>query len=116
MVNCIGPGAATRMTENLMGGANPERAEVMSPDHVAPTVTYMVSKENAESGLIIEAAGGRYRRAQFVQTNGVTFDPHEFKTAEWVQENWAKITDMTGAKPLWNGRETREEHYAAKKA
>lgn len=114
MVNCMGPGAATRMTQGLpnAGQAAPDRDVIMSPDHVAPVVTYLCSKENTESGLILEASGGNYRRAQFVQTNGVQFDPHEFKNAEWVQDNFAKITDMTGAKALWGFRETRDEHYA----
>ena len=116
MVNCISPGAATRMTQGLPNqqAPAPDRDVVMSPDHVAPAVTYLCSKENTQSGLVIDASGGRYRRSQFVNTTGVTFDPHEFKNAEWVQENFDKITDMTGAKAFWSMRETRDEHYAKK--
>ena len=116
MVNCISPGAATRMTQGLPNQAAPapDRDVVMSPDHVAPAVTYLCSKENTQSGLVIDASGGRYRRSQFVNTTGVTFDAHEFKNAEWVQENFDKITDLDGAKAYWSMRETRDEHYAKK--
>lgn len=110
-VHCIAPGAATRMTENLM---DKERLAQMSPDHVAPVVTYLASNECTKSGLVLEASGGRYGRAAVVKAKGVTFDANEFKTVEWVQENFDKITDLTGAVPQWGFSETYDEHYAKK--
>jgi len=119
MVNLISPGAATRMTNNLPGQTNTDQAErdiVMAPDHVAPAVTYMCSPQCVESGVAIEASGGRYGRIAFVRNEGLTYDPHGFKDADWVEANWSKITDISAAKAPWSFRETRDEHYAAKKA
>ena len=45
-VNCIAPGAASRMTENLMP---PELLEKMKPEYVAPAVAYMASEECASA-------------------------------------------------------------------
>jgi NAD(P)-dependent dehydrogenase (short-subunit alcohol dehydrogenase family) len=118
MVNLISPGAQTRMTENLMGRDpnDQERAQVMAPDHVAPAVTYLCSPQNTESGICINASGGRYSRSAVVLTKGVNYDPHEFKDADWFASQWDKITDMNGAWAPWNMRETREEHAASKAA
>ena len=118
MVNLISPGAQTRMTENL-GGRDPndaERAQVMAPDHVAPAVTYMASPQCNESGICINASGGRYSRSAIVLTKGVNYDPHEFKDADWFSDNFEKITDMNGAYAPWTFQATREQHAEAQKA
>lgn len=117
-VNLIAPAAQTRMTANLMGRDpnDPERAVVMAPEHVAPAVTYLCSPQCEESGICIAASGGRYSRIAIVANRGVTYDPHEFKDADWFAQNWKQITDLSDAYVPWSFRETREEHYAAKKA
>ncbi len=116
-VNLISPGAATRMTNNLMGAQNQdadERQVVMGPEHVAPAVTYLCSPQCKESGVCINASGGQYSRIAFVRNNGVRYDPHEHKDADWFESNWKAITDLAGAEAPWSFRETREQHYAAK--
>jgi NAD(P)-dependent dehydrogenase (short-subunit alcohol dehydrogenase family) len=115
-VNLISPGAQTRMTANLMGRDpdDAERAVVMAPDHVAPAVTYLASPQCQESGVCIDASGGRYGRTAIVRNQGVTYDPHEFKDADWFESQWKAITDISAAKAPWSFRESREEHYAAK--
>lgn len=117
MVNLISPGAQTRMTENLGGRDpnDPERAQVMAPEHVAPAVTYLSSPQCTESGICINGSGGRYARSAIVLTKGVTYDPHEFKDADWFESQFAQITDMDGAYVPWTFGETRDEH-AAKRA
>src|SRR6185312_4631607 len=118
-VNLISPGAATRMTNNLMGAQGQdaeERQVVMGPEHVAPAVTYLSSPQCRESGVCINASGGSYSRIAFVRNKGVTFDPHQHKDADWFEANWSEITDLTGATAPWSFRETREQHYAAKNA
>ena len=110
-IHCIAPGAATRMTENLMPQ---ERLDAMSPDHVAPVVAYLASAECKESGLVIEAAGGHYNRVAFMKGPGVDFDPNEFKSIEWVSENWTKITGLEGAPAMWHMRETFDDHMAVR--
>ena len=93
-----------------------ERKQTMAPDHVAPAVTYMASAQCTESGVCIEASGGGYGRTQIVRTAGVSYDAHEFKDADWFASQWDKIADMSGATAPWTMQETREAHYAAKKA
>jgi len=87
----------------------------MAPEHVAPAVTYLASPQCQESGICINASGGRYSRSAIVLTKGVNYDPHEFKDADWFESQWGKITDLEGSWAPWNMRETRDEHYAAKK-
>lgn len=111
MVNCLGPAAMTRMTEGLMTVAD---VASMSPDHVAPVVTYLCSSACTEAGLVIEAAGGRYNRCSFVRGPGITFGGKAVKDADWVAANWAQIISLEGAEPMWNIRETRAAHYAEK--
>jgi NAD(P)-dependent dehydrogenase (short-subunit alcohol dehydrogenase family) len=118
MVNLISPGAQTRMTETLGGRDpnDPDRAQMMAPDHVAPPVTYMASPQCNESGICINASGGRYARSAIVLTKGVQYDAHEFKDADWFSDNFEKITDMDGAYAPWTFMATREQHSEQQKA
>jgi len=110
MVNCLGPGAATRMTENLMPQ---ERLQAMGPELVAPAVTFMSSPQCTSSGMIIEASGGEFSRAAIVRNARVSIPQ---PTADKVEANWAKITDLSGAKAYWDMRQTFDEYAASKKA
>lgn len=118
LVNLISPGAHTRMTSNLAGRDpnDAERQQVMAPEHVAPAVTYLCSSQCEESGICIDASGGHYGRTAIVRNEGLSYDPHGFKDADWFETNWKAITDISAAKAPWSFRETRDEHYAAKKA
>lgn len=107
-VNCLGPGAATRMTENLMPQ---ERLAAMGPELVAPVVTYLCSPQCNASGMIIEASGGDFGRAAIVRNARVHIDQ---PTADKVEANWAKIIDLAGAQPYWDMRQTFDQYYAAK--
>ena len=79
-VNCLGPGAATRMTENLMPQ---DRLQAMAPELVAPVVTYMCSPDCQASGMILEASGGDFGRAAIVRNDRVHIDePTADKVAE----------------------------------
>jgi NAD(P)-dependent dehydrogenase (short-subunit alcohol dehydrogenase family) len=92
-VNAIAPVAATRMTENLI----PEQMQAgLGPEKVTPGVVYLCS-EDAPSGVILQAMGGRFNVAAIVENDWV--DLGDKCTVEGVAENWAKITDLTGAKP-----------------
>ncbi|MGI5272360.1 SDR family NAD(P)-dependent oxidoreductase [Nonomuraea sp. CA-218870] len=64
--NAIAPGAATRLTATVPDdkklGADPGRADVMSPDNIAPIVTYLAGTESGWlSGRTIGAAGYEVR-------------------------------------------------------
>ena len=59
-VNCIAPGALTRLTEDLQPGEiSDEMREAQSPRWIAPIVTWLASRESADvTGRVFEASGG----------------------------------------------------------
>jgi hypothetical protein len=99
MVNTIAPVAGTRLTQTVMPQ---EMVDRLKPEYVVPAVTYLVSNENTDSGLIIEAGAGSFNRAVMVKGPGVRPGLEELKDAEWVQANWGPITSLEGAVPMWN--------------
>jgi len=58
-VNCIAPGALTRLTEDLgMGRGSEEQKAAMHPRWVAPIVVWLASRESAGvTGRVFEASG-----------------------------------------------------------
>ena len=64
-VNCLGPGAATRMT-NTVPGRDEDLSEpdpLRHPALVSPAVLFMCS-EDAPNGAVIHASGGNYSRSE----------------------------------------------------
>ncbi len=98
-VNAISPVAATRMTENLFP---PEALKVFQPEFVTPGVVYLVSDE-APTGAILTAGAGVFSLAQIIESKGVNLGTNA--TADDVAAAWAKISDMSGAKPYFMGGE-----------
>ena len=91
--NAIAPVAATRMTENLM----PEEAlKALGPELITPAVVYLCT-DDAPNGVVIQAQGGKYSIACIVENEGV--DLGVDATVEDIGENYARISDLTGAKP-----------------
>ena len=64
-VNCLGPGAATRMTNTVPGrDEDLDRPDPLRhPALVSPAVLFMCS-EAAPNGVVIHAAGGNYSRSE----------------------------------------------------
>ena len=57
-VNCIAPGALTRLTENLGPPVTDERRESQNPRWVAPIAVWLASEQSSEvSGRVFEASG-----------------------------------------------------------
>jgi hypothetical protein len=104
-VNCLGPGAATRMTIGLMGNqpGGQERLARIGPEAVAPVVTYLCSPDCKDSGMIIEASGGDYGRVAIVRGQRTHIDE---PTADKVAAQWASITSLEGAEPYWSVRQS----------
>jgi NAD(P)-dependent dehydrogenase (short-subunit alcohol dehydrogenase family) len=92
-INAISPVAATRMTENLMPQ---EMLEKLGPELVTYGVVYLCT-DDAPSGTILQAMGGRYSVAAVCENQGV--DLGEKASVEAVAENWAKISDLSSPKP-----------------
>jgi NAD(P)-dependent dehydrogenase (short-subunit alcohol dehydrogenase family) len=97
--NAICPVAATRMTENLMP---PQTLEMMKPEFVTPAVVFLVS-EDAPTGAIISAGAGGFSAAQIVESKGLHLGRNA--TADTVAENWAKLSDFSGARHFNMGGE-----------
>ncbi|MDA0789134.1 MAG: SDR family NAD(P)-dependent oxidoreductase [Proteobacteria bacterium] len=96
-VNCLAPGAATRMTASVPGATfdsdnpPPERA----PDLVSPAVLYLCSEE-APTGWVIHAAAGRFSRSQIFANESVELGA-ENASYENLLENIERVTDMSAA-------------------
>jgi len=87
-VNCIAPGAKTRMTEDLMG---PMAANInMDPELVSPVVAYLCHESCKVSGEIYSAAAGRVGRVFIGACQGI-FNPE--LTIEDVRDNLEQIRD-----------------------
>lgn len=87
-VNTVSPGALTRMTESIMPeGAS---ADDFGPELVTPAVVYLAS-DQAPTGVILQAGGGKVARIRVVQTGGVNFEAGY--TADDVAENFERICD-----------------------
>ena len=95
-VNCLSPGAATRMTASVPGSEidADEPDENSHPKVVSPAVLYMVS-EDAPNGRIIQAAGGRFASDMVFSNKGVELDLDA--TWEDVAENSDTILDVDSA-------------------
>jgi NAD(P)-dependent dehydrogenase (short-subunit alcohol dehydrogenase family) len=95
-VNCLSPGAATRMTASVPGSEidADEPDENSHPKLVSPAVLYMVS-EDAPNGRIIQAAGGRFASDMVFSNKGVELDLDA--TWEDVAENSDTILDVDSA-------------------
>jgi NAD(P)-dependent dehydrogenase (short-subunit alcohol dehydrogenase family) len=112
-VNTIAPVAGTRLTQTVMPQ---EMVDRMKPEFVVPAVVYMVSKECSDSGLVIEAGAGNFSRAVMVKGPGLRPGMDAPKDAEWAQQNWAGITSLEGAEPMWNSGKTLKAHLAEQAA
>lgn len=95
-VNCLAPGAATRMTASVPGSRfdadNPPPE--MDPALVTPAVLYMCS-EDAPSANTIHASGGRYSRSQIFVNEGIKLGVDG--SFEGLMENAETATDMSKA-------------------
>jgi NAD(P)-dependent dehydrogenase (short-subunit alcohol dehydrogenase family) len=91
--NAVAPIAATRMTEDILP---PEVLKNLTPDFVAPVVTYLCSEEVPDTDSVFIVGGGKVQRTALFQNEGVTF-----KTPPSVEEiaaHWAEIDDLSAAK------------------
>ena len=96
-INCLAPGAATRMTATVPGrpaidvdNPPPERA----PSLVTPAVIFMCS-DDAPTGKIFQAASGRFSMAAMYSNSDVKLGVDA--SYESFLDNLDQITDMTAA-------------------
>ncbi|MCE2425541.1 MAG: SDR family NAD(P)-dependent oxidoreductase [Pseudomonadales bacterium] len=97
-VNCLGPGAATRMT-NTVPGRDEDLTEpdpMRHPSLVSPAVLYMCS-EDAPNGAVIHASGGNYSRSEVWVNDPVQLGAGA--TYEDLLPHIDKLMDMSEAHP-----------------
>ncbi len=90
-INTLAPGAATRMTEELLP---PPVIALMKPELVTPGLLYLVSEEGP-SRVILDATAGGFARTYIYETEGVCFAPDDC-TPENVAAHFAEISDPAG--------------------
>jgi NAD(P)-dependent dehydrogenase (short-subunit alcohol dehydrogenase family) len=105
-VNCLGPGAATRMTNTVPGRDDSveEPPPEFAPILVSPAVLFMCS-EDAPNGAVIHAARGRYFRSQIYVNDSVELGVDA--TYEDLEAEAEKLMDMSTAKPFERRRPRR---------
>lgn len=103
-INCLAPGAATRMTATVPGrppvdtdNPPPERA----PSLVTPAVIFMASEE-APTGKVFQASGGNFSMASLYSNDGVSLGTDA--SFETFLANKDAIMDMSKAQ---EGRKRR---------
>ena len=89
-VNTLAPGAATRMTQDLLPA--PVIA-LMDPKTVTPGLLYLVS-EDAPSRAILCATAGGFARTFILETEGIHLDADNC-TPEQVAAQWDAISNQT---------------------
>jgi NAD(P)-dependent dehydrogenase (short-subunit alcohol dehydrogenase family) len=97
LVNTVAPVAVTRMTEGLPFA---DLIEIATPDRVTPAVVFLASDGCTFSGEVVAAGGNYFSRVQLVEGQGVRCPIGVQPSAEWVAEQWARIADMSGARPF----------------
>jgi NAD(P)-dependent dehydrogenase (short-subunit alcohol dehydrogenase family) len=85
LVNAISPAAATRMFRQQVA------ADTFRPDQVAPGVLFLASQACQQSGIVLQAANGRFSTGQWTRSTTIDFGS-EAVTVEMVAEHWEQIT------------------------
>ncbi|MCZ6886871.1 MAG: SDR family NAD(P)-dependent oxidoreductase [Gammaproteobacteria bacterium] len=97
-VNCLGPGAATRMTNTVPG--RDENVETPPDDRhpalVSPAVLFMCS-EDAPTGAVIHASGGNYFRSEIWINDAIEIGAGA--VYEDLEPYAEKLMDMSTAHP-----------------
>ena len=92
-VNCLSPGASTRMTATVPG-SNQGDGPGMPPELVTPAVLFMCS-EDAPTGVTVHAWNGRYRISEIYFNDGVNLGAEA--TFEDLMEAKDQLLDMSAA-------------------
>ena len=100
LINAIAPGAATRMTTDLIPG---DIRDYLAPGLVSPVVAYLVQRvvhgHRASSGR----SPARSRASSTRETPGIQFDPSAPLDPDDIEAAWPQIIDADGSTPAAPG-------------
>lgn len=99
-INCLAPGAATRMTENLL------QEDVKHLLRLEPVAEAMVAlcHADAPNHCILNAQAGSFSVTRLVESPGIWL-PVAKQNAEQIIANWDQIEDHSNNLPMRNGNE-----------
>jgi NAD(P)-dependent dehydrogenase (short-subunit alcohol dehydrogenase family) len=100
LINAIAPGAATRMTTDLIPG---EIRDYLAPGLVSPVVAYLCSESCTDTGCIIWSVAGKVARVFYAETPGIQFDPAAPLDPDDIEAAWPRIIDADGSQPAAPG-------------
>jgi len=100
LINAIAPGAATRMTTDLIPG---EIRDYLAPGLVSPVVAYLCSESCTDTGCIIWSVAGKVARVFYAETPGIQFDPSAPLDPDDIEAAWPRIIDADGSQPAAPG-------------
>lgn len=114
LTNAIAPVANSRMLEGLF---EEDVGDMASPRWVSPPALYLTSNRCDTAGQIIVAAGAHYAKTQIVESRGFNASVQNgYPSPEFIEENFAAITDMTGAAPIASLGDAMRKAFRAKVA
>jgi NAD(P)-dependent dehydrogenase (short-subunit alcohol dehydrogenase family) len=97
-INTLGPGAATRMTADLLPKAI---VDLMTPQSVTPAAVFLVS-DDAPSRVILNATAGGFSRTYVHETEGVFLSGDDC-SADGVAAHFGAISDTAGQQAYTDG-------------
>jgi NAD(P)-dependent dehydrogenase (short-subunit alcohol dehydrogenase family) len=97
-VNALGPGAATRMTADLLPKVI---IDLMTPESVSPAAVFLVS-EDAPSRVILNATAGGFSRTYVNETEGIHLAPGQ-NTVENLAAAFDQVSSTNGQQAYTDG-------------
>lgn len=107
--NCVAPFGATEM--NSANFPDALKAAIKT-EYVAPIVAYLAHESCQESGSLLEASAGSFKKVRWERSIGLNLDPRsEAVTLDAVAENWAQVTDFSESEHPANMGEALQGMY-----
>ena len=99
-INALGPGAATRMTEELL---QEDIKQLMTVEPVSQGMV-VLCQDDAPNGVILNAQAGSYSVTELVESHGLWLPPEQ-QNAESIAASWDQIADQSAGKAMKSGAE-----------
>ena len=106
LVNCIAPGAGSRMTATIMPD---EMVQAYKPDYVSPVVAWLCHKDCTETGQVYEAGGGWVAKVKWQRSKGATFDVRDDFGPEKIRDAMDDLRDFSAPSPNFDPNASKEE-------